>query len=96
MDFGFVLRATRKAAGLSQEQIAPMVNISRSTISKLERNDMVIKADDLLRWLQVIRSRIQVTNTTPIEAGVALVNGVDIVALTQMLTTLVGGFIKWF
>ena len=93
MGFGFVLKATRKAADLTQEQIAPLVNISRSTISKLERGEMVLKAEDLINWLQVVQTRL---NTTPIEAGITLINGVDIVTLTEMLTQVVGGFINFF
>ncbi|MEK5038823.1 helix-turn-helix domain-containing protein [Sporosarcina sp. FSL K6-3457] len=95
MNFGMALKATRKAVKLTQEEIAPLVNISRSTISKLERDEMPLKSDDLLRWLQVVQSRLQSANTTPIEVGVAIVNGVDVVALTQMLTQFVGGFIKF-
>ena len=97
MNFGTVLKTTRKAVDLTQEQMAPLVNISRSTISKLERDEMPLKAEDLIRWLQVVQSRIRVSgNTTPIEAGISLVQGVDIVALSQMLTTLVGGIIRFF
>ena len=96
MNFGMALKATRKAVKLTQEQMSPLVQISRSTISKLERNEMPLQSDDLLRWLQVIQSRLQVQNTTPLEVGVALINGVDIVALTQMLTTFAGGFIHLF
>lgn len=96
MNFGTTLRATRKAIKLSQEQMAPLVDISRSTISKLERNEMPLQSDDLLRWLQVVQSRLQAQSATPLEVGMTLINGVDVVALTQMLTTFVGGFIKIF
>jgi len=96
MNFGAVLKATRKSVKLTQEEIAPLVQISRSTISKLERDEMSLKAEDLIRWLQVIQSRTRMSgNTTPLEAGISLIHGVDIVALSQMLTNLVGGVIHF-
>lgn len=97
MNFGALLKATRKAVDLTQEQIAPLVHISRTSISKLERGDMPLKADDLVKWLQVVGARMQVSNPAlPIEAGIALVHGVDILALTEMLTKVVGGVIYLF
>ncbi|MEK4715373.1 helix-turn-helix domain-containing protein [Sporosarcina sp. FSL K6-5500] len=94
MNFGSFLITSRKAVNLTQEQIAPLVNISRSTISKLERDEMTLKAEDLIRWLQVVQSKTRMSsNTTPLEAGISLIHGVDIVALSQMLTNLVGGVI---
>lgn len=95
MDIGF-LRATRERANLTQEEIAPLIQMSRPAVSKLERGERALKFEDCVKWMQVVQSRIQAAGTTPIEAGIAMVNGVDIVTLTQMLTTLVGGFIKWF
>ncbi|QNK87789.1 helix-turn-helix domain-containing protein [Sporosarcina sp. resist] len=95
MNFGMALKATRKAVKLTQEQMSPLVQISRSTISKLERGEMSLQSDDLMRWLHVVTSRLQVQNTTPIEMGVVLVNGVDVVALTQTLTQFLGGFISF-
>ncbi|WP_342512838.1 helix-turn-helix transcriptional regulator [Sporosarcina sp. FSL K6-1522] len=95
-DYGSVLRETRKRADLTQDEIAPLIQTSRPTVSKLENGDRALKLDDFIQWMQVVSSRLQVQNTTPIEAGVSLVNGVDIVALSQTLTQFVGGFIKFF
>lgn len=86
MDFGQVLRKARISAGLSQEELAPKMFMPRSTISKLENDKMELKASDLIRWFQV---------TQVPEAAVALICGVDVVAVGQLLTTLVGGFIKF-
>ncbi len=98
MKFGPLLRQTRKGVGLTQEAMAEEIHIARSTISKLERDEMSLSAEDLLRWLQIIKARIRpdaLSSTTPMEMGIAFVQGVDIIALTDMLTRLVGGFIFW-
>lgn len=98
MDTSF-LKASREKADLTQEEIAPLLQMSRSTVSKLENGERVLKVEDLLRWLQVVQqqlNKVTPNSTTPIEAGITLINGVDIVALTDMLTTLVGGFINLF
>lgn len=94
-DYGAVLQVTRKRAKLTQEEIAPLIPTSRPTVSKLENGDRALKLDDFIQWMQVVTSRLQIQNTTPIEAGITLINGVDVVALTQMLTQFVGGFIRF-
>ncbi|BAQ11483.1 hypothetical protein OXB_3013 [Bacillus sp. OxB-1] len=94
MNVGQLLRATRKGAGLTQEEMSPLVNISRSTISKVERNEMTLATEDFIRWLQVIQIRLT-SNTTTVEAGMYLINGVDINLLVDMLTKVVGGFIRF-
>lgn len=86
MDFGTVLRKARIGAGLSQEEMAPQMFMPRSTISKLENDKMELKASDLIRWFQV---------TQVPEAAVALICGVDVVAVSQLITTLLGGFIHF-
>ena len=93
MDIGF-LRETRERADLTQEEMAPLMQVSRSTITKLERGDRALKFDDCIRWLQVVVSRINTSNTTPLEAGITYINGVDIVQLAEMLTQVVSGFIS--
>ncbi|MEK5068062.1 helix-turn-helix domain-containing protein [Sporosarcina sp. FSL K6-1508] len=91
-----LLKSTRKAVDLTQEQIAPLVHISRSTVSKLERGEMPLKAEDLVKWLQIVGSRMNPSNATlPIEVGIAMVHSVDILMLTETLTKLVGGMILW-
>lgn len=92
MNVGQLLRTTRKSAGLTQEDMSPLVNISRSTISKVERNEMTLATEDFVRWLKVIQIRLS-TNTTTVEAGLYLINGVDMNLLIDMLTKVVGGFI---
>lgn len=93
MDVGRLLRSTRKSAGLTQEELSPLVNISRSTISKVERNEMTLATEDFIRWLQI--AHVRLTNTTPIEAGLLIIHGVDLAVLVDMLTKAVGGFINF-
>lgn len=95
MNLGAFLRETRKSINLTQEEIAPLVHISRPTVSKLENGERALKAEDLINWLQVVQSRVNTSNTTPLEAGITFVNGVDIVVLTEMLTQAVSGFIRF-
>lgn len=94
MNIGQVLRTARKRADLTQEDMSLELNISRSTISKLERNDMPIQTEDFIRWIQVVQAKL--TNTTAIEASLTLINGIDINALAEMLNTFVGLMIGGF
>ncbi|WP_342538378.1 helix-turn-helix transcriptional regulator [Sporosarcina sp. FSL K6-1540] len=89
MKFGKVIRQARLNAGFSQEEIADLMFMPRSKISKLENDKVELKVADFIRWLQVTQLH-EVTAATA-----AIVCGVDLVALTQMLTTLVGGIISF-
>lgn len=91
MNIGHLLRVTRKEADLTQEDMAHLVNISRSSISKIERNEMPLQTEDFIRWMQVIQSKLP--NTTTVEASIFLINGVDLYVLVDMLTQFVGLFI---
>ncbi|MEK4025833.1 helix-turn-helix domain-containing protein [Sporosarcina sp. FSL W7-1283] len=94
MNVGQLLRSTRKRAGLTQEDMSPLVNISRSTISKVERNEMTLATEDFIRWLQTIRAKLA-ANTTTLETSLYVINGVDINLLVDMLTKVVGGIISF-
>ena len=87
MDFGPILKKARISAGLSQEELAPQMFMPRSTISKLENSKMEIKATDLIRWFQ---------QTQVPEVAVAVLCGVDLIAASQLITSLVGGFVNFF
>jgi len=89
MNIGSVLKKARIGAGLSQEALALQMFMPRSTVSKLENGKMEVKVADFIRWLQVTQVHDVAAATT------AVVCGVDLVALTQMLTSLVGGFINF-
>lgn len=86
MDFGSILRKMRKEAGMSQEDMSEELHIARSSISKLERNQLELKAVDLFSWMNT-------TQSTEIIAALAL--GIDVTLLQQALemissTSLVG------
>lgn len=93
MNIGETLRTARKRAELTQEEMSFELDMARSTISKLERNDMRIQMEDFIRWIQVVQSRM---NTTAVEASVTVINGIDINALAEMLNTFVGLMIGGF
>jgi len=63
-------------AGLTQEEMAELMHMSRPNISKLERDEIELKAADLIRWAQA-------TDMPQVFASVLC--GVDPAILTQFL-----------
>lgn len=53
MEFGSVLRMMRKSAGMTQEDMAEEMHISRSTVAKLETDRVELKAVDLINWCRI-------------------------------------------
>lgn len=86
MEFGQLLKKTRKMAGLTQQDLAVELNMSRTNVSKLERNKLELKAADLFEWLKVTQAQ---------ELAAFLLCGVDIGTVAQNITQLIGGFILW-
>ncbi len=78
MELGTVLKQMRKDAGLSQEAISEELHIARSSISKLERDQLELRAFDLIRWANVTQSQ---------EVLAAMVLGLDVTVLQQALDT---------
>lgn len=76
MQFGSVLRKMRKGAGMSQEDLAEELHISRSNVSRLETDHLELKAADLIRWANVTHSQ---------EMLIALLCGVDSLPLMQQI-----------
>lgn len=93
MNIGETLRTARKRADLTQEEMSFELDMARSTVSKLERNDMRIQTEDFIRWIQVVQSRL---DTTAVEAGLTIVNGIDINTFSEMLNRFVGLVIGGF
>ncbi|MGG3800635.1 helix-turn-helix domain-containing protein [Metabacillus fastidiosus] len=87
MRFGSILKKTRLKAGYSQEQLAEMLHMSRSCISKLENDKKTLDGATMIRWFQ---------NTQAHDVLVALIYQVDVATLVQNATTLIGGFIFFF
>ena len=77
---------------MSQEQLALELHISRSNISRLETDNLELKASDLVRWCNVTQSQ---------EVLIAFLCGVDGLSTMQQImdlissTPLVGTIIKW-
>lgn len=86
--FGAVLRQTRKQAGISQEQIAEMLHMSRSSVSKLENDKADLKAETLLKWSKAVAS---VKCGQAYEAAAVAVCSIDIPSVVQGLMQLLGG-----
>ncbi|MGG3480613.1 helix-turn-helix transcriptional regulator [Peribacillus frigoritolerans] len=79
MMFGSILKKVRLNAGLSQEELAERVFLSRSAVSRLENDKLELKAADLIRWFQATQAP---------EMAAAILCGVDITALTDLITNL--------
>lgn len=57
---GIDLRMIREAAGLTQVQLASLLDSSQPTISVAERGSGATTTDILLRWVSVCRARLVV------------------------------------
>lgn len=86
MQLGPILRRARVVAGMSQEELAEKIYLSRSAVSRLENDKLELKASDMIRWLQATQAH---------EALVALLCGVDITTVVQTVSKLMGGLITW-
>lgn len=87
MEYGNILKAIRIKAGLSQEDLAALLNRSRSCISKFESNKKVVDMTTFMKWIDVTKSQ---------EIAVAMLYGADGLAIIhQLLPFITGGFILW-
>lgn len=82
MKLGAILKACRVRAGLSQEQIAAKLYISRSNISKLETDQLKLDVPTLIQWANVTNAK---------EVVVAFLMGVDGVTIMTSILTMLGG-----
>ena len=79
MQYGQVLRKVRKKAGLTQEEMAERIHMSRPNVSKIERDQIELKMSDAIRWCQA---------TNMPEVAAAMLCGVDPVVLTNFINNL--------
>lgn len=87
MSFGAILRAVRQKAGLSQEEMAEKMYVSRSTISRLENDRLKLTVEDAIRWGQITQAP---------EAIAAMLCGLDVSQVMQIISSLpIGGMITW-
>ncbi|MDQ0176039.1 helix-turn-helix domain-containing protein [Bacillus chungangensis] len=84
MKFGAVFKKIRVLAGLSQEELAEKIYLSRSNVSRVENDKLILRLDDVIRWFQVTQAP---------EALAALLCGVDVNTVLQNITQILGGFI---
>ncbi|MED0670562.1 helix-turn-helix transcriptional regulator [Aneurinibacillus aneurinilyticus] len=82
MKFGAILQACRERAGLTQEQMAELINRSRSCISKLENDRKTLDAQTLIEWGKVTQAN---------EVVVAFLYGMDGLGMIQNVMSLLGG-----
>lgn len=87
MQFGPLLRKARKFAGLTQQDLAVELNMSRTSVSKLERDQLELKAADLFEWLRVTQAQ---------EMAALMLCGIDVATILQNFSQLLGGFIWIF
>lgn len=79
MMFGAVLKKVRLRAGLSQEELAEKIFLSRSTVSRLENNKLKLMVEDAIRWGQATQSS---------EIMAALICGIDISQIMEIISSL--------
>lgn len=74
MKIGAFLQACRERAGLSQEEIADRLNMTQSTISRIEKNRVAATIDTVMDWVDTTESR---------ELAVAYIFGMDSVRIME-------------
>ncbi|WP_405103142.1 helix-turn-helix transcriptional regulator [Oceanobacillus sp. FSL H7-0719] len=84
MEIGAKLKKMRRGAGISQQLMADLLHISRSNVSRLENENIELKAVDLIKWckitnnpdmLMVLYASIDVTSTLVNSGAMALITG---------------------
>ena len=86
MDYGQILKGFREAAGYTQQELADILNRSRSCISKFESNRKLMDIETFKNWAQVTNSEIQ---------AAAVLFGTDIFANMTQVLSLVPAFIRF-
>ncbi|MFL0584679.1 helix-turn-helix domain-containing protein [Solibacillus silvestris] len=86
MDYGQILKGFREAAGYTQQELADILNRSRSCISKFESNRKLMDIETFKNWAQVTNSEIQ---------AAAVLFGTDIFANMTQVLSLVPAIIRF-
>lgn len=81
IEYGAVIQACRKRAGLSQEKLAELMNRSKSCISKYEQNHKVMDMHTLFRFVDITKSQ---------DALMAMASGMDVTAILQQVFQITG------
>lgn len=87
LDFGRLIKACRKKAGLSQEAFADLMHTTQSTISRIEKNLIAVEARFLTRAAKITNSEDVVIS--------AMFSTDAIVQAAQLVPMYIGGFGLW-
>lgn len=79
--YGSIMQAMRERSGLSQEQLADEVHISRSCVSKFENDKKIPDMPTMIAWAQA---------TGATEVVVAFICGLDGLSIMQQVLGLLG------
>lgn len=79
MTFGPILRQLRKMAGLTQDDMAEKLHMSRPNISKIERDQVELRLVDAIQWCQA---------TNMPEVAAAMLTGIDPSIVMQIVDNL--------
>lgn len=85
MEYGKVLKGFREKAGYTQQELAELLNRSRSCISKFESNSKLMDIETFRNWARVTNSEVQ---------AAAILFGTDIFANVTQALSLVPAFIQ--
>ena len=81
MTTGTLLRICRKRARLSQKDIAALLRINQSDVSKLEQDKKSVEITMFRDWTKV---------TNQMEVGIAFLYGIDPAAILQTILQITG------
>lgn len=86
MNYGPLLRATREHRGLTQEQVADEIGLTRSVVTKMEQGKVGLLLDRAVRWFEITQTQkvLELIST-----------GVEVSVIISSLSTLLGGLILW-
>ncbi|MBU8908549.1 helix-turn-helix domain-containing protein [Desertibacillus haloalkaliphilus] len=86
MEIGAVLKKMRMRAGYNQEQLAHELNMTQSTISKLERNRKVADFQTVMRWADTTCAK---------DIIIAFMLNTDVATVAHGLLQILGGLSLW-
>ena len=84
MDYGNMLKKFREAAGFTQQELADVLNRSRSCISEFEGNRKSVDIHTFRQWVQATGSEMQ---------AAMIMFGTDLVNTASQIVTLMPAYI---
>jgi transcriptional regulator with XRE-family HTH domain len=82
LKYGAALKACRDRIGMSQEQLAEKLKLSRSAVSKLENDQQELTVRTLSDWVEVTNAK---------EVLVAFICGMDGLSFLNQIMPFLGG-----